>query len=818
MTTPTIVLKADLNDDGVFEEDWSSYLLGYSVELGRGAAVDRFSPRKATFLLDNDDSRFSPRNTAGPYSPNLVGGKRVQLTAQVTVAAVENILPNPSLETNTTGWAAGTGNAIAVSAVEARFGKQSLKCTWQTGGDPELAKEATTATAAAYVGSVYVWIPSDWDGGDIQLIFQGYGSATGLVTGTADSTITDRWQRVEAQVTPDAGDLLGSFDIKVASNPSNGKFIYIDAAMMELGSVASIYVDGDQPACTWSGTAHASSSDRPANPTFDRFTGELVQFNVERNAMVGRAEFKATGQTESLLRTLVSAGPFTRKPASDILRRLIDLMEGPELIRDGAGRFGGTTYSVSGGSTVTASKDTGAAGDDPVIYDALEGDTIVQVLRATGDGGWQTEITSLVDITKYIRLGVFVTTDSAGAVSQDLVLEMIGNVSGLIGTTTVTLSATLKEWVYVDLIAQPDPSDTLVFVRLLTTGAGWASGERFWSDCLHAADALQGSQTAGLVHTVLGTKWDGVLEYLDAFKRSAGALLRELAASVGGWFYENGAGLLVFEDYSQRDPAVVSIPKLRLSDVPEDGFPYVLKDFDEPATSLANMVKVGSFGDVHALPGPSDSSAKTAWSLEPAVIALAADEKRIFFADYVSEDEALGGLIARRASMGVLPSIGGWAADDGVNTPYVVNYGRSGEVVLKAPGGGLTVYRLLIGARVQNRQTTERAFITVGAGQPIMELEMPAQGLKTAAMTAYATWAQTKYSVGPATMKIELSGLDTEHLLEIFGRDVGLPVWVRHVQGQGSLGVDALFYVEGIREDYRAGDAPRLTLTLEEGT
>ena len=199
-----------------------------------------------------------------------------------------------------------------------------------------------------------------------------------------------------------------------------------------------------------------------------------------------------------------------------------------------------------------------------------------------------------------------------------------------------------------------------------------------------------------------------------------GVKLRELAASVGGWLYENGSGQLVFEDYSQRDPAVVSIPKLRLSDVPEDGFGYVIKDFNSPAASLANTVKVGSYGDVHALPGPSDANAKVVWSLEPASIALSADALRIFFADYVSEDDALGGLIARRAGAFALPN-GGWAADDGVGTPYLVNYGRSGEVVLKAPGGGQTAYRLLIGARPQNRQTTERAFITVGSGQPIME-------------------------------------------------------------------------------------------------
>ncbi len=317
--------------------------------------------------------------------------------------------------------------------------------------------------------------------------------------------------------------------------------------------------------------------------------------------------------------------------------------------------------------------------------------------------------------------------------------------------------------------------------------------------------------------STLGTKWVTEIEYIDAFHWSAGSTLEDLAKSVGGWMREDGSGVIIFEDYSQRDPAVISVPKLRLSDVPEEGFIYGLSSYSEPAASLAGTVKVGSLGNVHVLPGPGGLDTKVVWSLEPASIALAADEEQTYLADYVGEDASVGGLIARRAGTGGIP-VAGWGTVDGVATPFVKNYGRSGDVVLKGPGGGLTIFRLLVGARVQNRQTTERAFLEVGSGEPILELDMPAQGLRTTAMSDMADWALQKYSNSPATMEVTLTGASLARLLEIFGRDVGLPVWVRHVLGPGNLAVDALFYTEGIKFDWTAGQHPRVALSLEEAT
>lgn len=813
-----ITLKADLTDDGTFETDWSSFLRRVSTSISRATAVDRFSSRRASFVLDNTDSRFSPRNTSSPYSPDLNRGKRVQLQAQVTVAAVTNNVENPSTEVDAAAWAgfdgAPTVNRVALAA---RWGQLGLQVVEAGPGTTYSIRYTRTFTPASgdHTASVYVKGTGASVGQDLILELRFLGGAGGNEFASAMVTLTAAWQRVIVTVSGIAADHTSMrVELKRDASVTSSEEFHLDGCMEEAGNSASLYCDGDQAACSWSGSRHKSSSSRTANPTFDLFTGELREFNIGRRAQIPEAEFAATGLTETLLRKIISAGPFTRKPADKILRRLIDLMEGPERIVDGAARFGGRAYFSRFSATV-ARFDTGAAGDDPVVYAALEGDNVIQVTRSVDHGGWLTQIEGEIDLTKHTRIAIFATTPDAGSVGQTLVMNISGDVSGLIGSVTITLDGTVKKWVHASLVVKPGASDTTIAVEILTSGAGWSDGDKFWTDCFHAADVLQGTQLPGVTFSQLGTKWTTEIEYLDAFHQSAGSVLEELAKSVGGWIYEDGSGNLVFEDYSQRDPAVISIPKLRLSDVPNDGLIYGLSSYSEPAASLAETVKVGSFGDVHVLAAPSDNDAKVVWSLEPANIDLAANEKRTFFADYASEGEAGSGLIARRVGVVAFP-LAVWASDGFPQTPYAINYGRSGDVVIKADGSARTLLMLIVGARPQNRQTTERAFLTIGTGDPIMELDMPGQGLRTQAMTDLATWAQTKYSAGPSSMEVILTGASVVRLLEIFARSIGLPVWVRHVQGPGNLAVDALFYVEGTAIEYTAGRHPSLTLTLEE--
>jgi hypothetical protein len=286
--------------------------------------------------------------------------------------------------------------------------------------------------------------------------------------------------------------------------------------------------------------------------------------------------------------------------------------------------------------------------------------------------------------------------------------------------------------------------------------------------------------------------------------------------------YEDGSGAIVFESYDRRDPDVVTVPTMRLSDALGGGFPYEVLSYSEPMASQAGTVKVGSYGDIVALPAATDPGAKQAWRFDGPVT-LGANEVRVFHADHVTGggvDEPEGGasgLIARRP-MGVGFPAGGWQTVDGVQTPmdYVKSYGRSSDITIKAPGGGKTLLRLILACRVQQREQTERVFVEAGSDEPIMELSMPAQGYQTAAMSDLATWALAKYSKGPAVLEVEIVGDTTEDLLNIFDTEIGRPVYLEHQNGPGAFGIGGMFFVEGIRIVYRRPGAPRLRLRLEE--
>ena len=59
-------------------------------------------------------------------------------------------------------------------------------------------------------------------------------------------TIRDKWQRVHCHITPDAGDLSGSLYLSEnGTNPTAGRFIYVDGVQIETGTAATTYLDGD---------------------------------------------------------------------------------------------------------------------------------------------------------------------------------------------------------------------------------------------------------------------------------------------------------------------------------------------------------------------------------------------------------------------------------------------------------------------------------------------------------------------------------------------------------------------------------------------
>ena len=198
--------------------------------------------------------------------------------------ATTNLCTNPSFETGTTGWTTGGTNTIAKSAAQQRRGVYSLKCTY-TDNDL-LASYAIMLTDTDHVGAIDIYIPSTYTGTQLTLTWTGYTSGV-VVSGLADMTIVDKWQRVHAHINPDSGDLAGTLTLsETGTNGSAAEFIYIDGVQIEADTTETTYLDGDMEGNIlaegvleyyWTGQQHASTSVRTANT---RAGGELVDIST----------------------------------------------------------------------------------------------------------------------------------------------------------------------------------------------------------------------------------------------------------------------------------------------------------------------------------------------------------------------------------------------------------------------------------------------------------------------------------------------------------------------------------------------------------
>ncbi len=206
-------------------------------------------------------------------------------------ATMAQLIANPSVETNATGYsvaAAGT-NTIDRNSAQSRLGNWSLRHVRNDAGVAIQSRFALTLTAAQHVFSAFVWLPTAWDWGVPELTFSNYTAAVIDHVSAIDANIRDRWQRVFVTATIDAGDVIGDLEFKSSGAGTAGRFFYADGMQCELGEFPTAYADGSRPGVVWSGTAHASVSDR---------VGELFVVN-------DRTLSHRNGNTETTL-TLVS--------------------------------------------------------------------------------------------------------------------------------------------------------------------------------------------------------------------------------------------------------------------------------------------------------------------------------------------------------------------------------------------------------------------------------------------------------------------------------------------------------------------------------
>jgi hypothetical protein len=193
------------------------------------------------FGLQRDDAAAG--STLNPVMVDLdscftEGKRRDEMILDSTYK--ENPVGNSSFETNTTGWSTGGTNSLAASADQAKFGSQSLKVTYGNSTELCTSPALTITNAVASVASIWLYIPTAWDGGAITFGDHGtMGSAAGGSV-SADMTKKDQWQYLEFTITP-AGDPTGTYGLlSSGTTPTATRFIYVDG----FGSYSGITHEG----------------------------------------------------------------------------------------------------------------------------------------------------------------------------------------------------------------------------------------------------------------------------------------------------------------------------------------------------------------------------------------------------------------------------------------------------------------------------------------------------------------------------------------------------------------------------------------------
>lgn len=238
------------------------------------SAVPNFFDGDFAYSVWNGYSGESTSTTSLPCGP-----EGYYTSVQTTnVAAMTNLVTNPSFETNTTSWASGgtgydTVTSISRITTEHFTDTASLKIIWKTFSTKQ---GATYALSGLTNGVTYVAIARVKNKtANTTECFLECGGATGR---TSSTLLRGSWQRLQVRWTQSGTTALLAV---AASATTNNDETYLDTvavfAIPTLYTQAPDYFDGAFFGDAWSGTAHASTSTSPTkgvlqSPTYNTWS------------------------------------------------------------------------------------------------------------------------------------------------------------------------------------------------------------------------------------------------------------------------------------------------------------------------------------------------------------------------------------------------------------------------------------------------------------------------------------------------------------------------------------------------------------------
>ena len=212
--------------------------------------------------------------TITPVSPPTINARA---SVHGVGGLITNLMPNPSFETNTTGWVGVNSATIATSSVDATSGSQSMRISTAAGqGELSGASYSTPSkvslgggTTAAHTFTAHVSTDEASIQADVSVAY--YDTGGGALNSSIESYVAVGGTpiRITKTLTPSGGTathatVLISFK-RTSGDFTAGQLLYVDAVVVSLGDTVWPYFDGSLSDTsthdyTWTGTAHASAS------------------------------------------------------------------------------------------------------------------------------------------------------------------------------------------------------------------------------------------------------------------------------------------------------------------------------------------------------------------------------------------------------------------------------------------------------------------------------------------------------------------------------------------------------------------------------
>ena len=171
------------------------------------------------------------------------------------VAAITNLMTNPSFETDTSSWIGANGATFVQSSAAAMFGNYGVRVT---SGDNAIDSGIGVSNLTVSAGTTYTYSATvrPVTAGIYSLSVQGsYGSATQNAT-----LASGQVQRISVTLTA-TGTGNPSIYVLRAGGQTSGVYTFdVDGVMVTQGSTLYNYADGNSPNWIWNGTPNASTS------------------------------------------------------------------------------------------------------------------------------------------------------------------------------------------------------------------------------------------------------------------------------------------------------------------------------------------------------------------------------------------------------------------------------------------------------------------------------------------------------------------------------------------------------------------------------